>query len=192
MEKPDLENFTLKSLKLPNKGGVEIEYQYELSVRDEIHKVSDKLTSSVEPHPDVSSILRSLKEYYLEITLLKKIYNVVDREEFKANQIQRNMMDNMVEDIKRRVKITKVALSGKDEKSGVIITGVIEAETGQGMALNTHRITFSNETYGFEDELQGKIDDLINECYQYMYENKVAEPDMFEDLTAEDNDSQDQ
>lgn len=185
MNTPERKNFAMSKVKIPNSGGLYVEFKYNQSIRDEYHEIFDKHQSSVEPHPDLAARIRSLKDYFIEVTRLKFMYRVIMREQFKASDEQVKIANAAIDELKRYVKITQISKSGKDDNKGVVITGVIEAETGQGMAYNTHRIKLNDEVYGWEEDLTEIVDDIQDEVYSYIYESKVALPDMFENSLAD-------
>lgn len=185
MEAPNRDYFELKKISLPSSGGVYLEYKYHISQRDEFHEIDDKLQSSVEAHPDLQAKMRSLKDFHMEVGRLKTFYKVINQERFKSSDEQRTIADAALDELKRYIRINKLSISGKDENKGCVITGVVEAETGQGMAFNTHRIQFKGEVYGWEQKLKDIVEDLENEAYEYLFNGKVAEPDMFEESMVE-------
>lgn len=185
MEAPSKESFELQKVSIPNGGGLSVEFKYGKSMRDEYHEFEDKHQSSVEPHPDLVARIRSLKGFYLEVTRMRTIYKVIFQDRFGASKEQQEIAKAALDELQRYVKITKISLSGKEDNSAVIITGVVEAETGQGMAYNTHRVKLNEEVYGWEENLKQIIEEIHDEVYEYIYGGKVLAPDMFDNSLAD-------
>jgi hypothetical protein len=192
METPDLANFNVLKVKLPTGGGLYVKFKYSKTMRNEYHEIEDIQQSSVEPHPDLQQRIRSLKEWYMDVTRLKDLYQVILSERFDATEGQRKIAKSVLDEFKRHLWISQISISGKEENVGVIITGIITGETGQGMALNSHRIKLSDEIFGWEEDLKEVVEEIERECYEYIYNGKVAEPDMFADSLGDVDDSEQQ
>ena len=78
-----------------------------------------------------------------------------------------------------KTTVTGVHLSGQDQNRGVIITGKIQCENGSSNAVNSPRLRFSSEVFGFEEELESEIDHIEDELYLYLHENKKAQLEAF-------------
>mgnify|MGYP000415011411 CR=1 FL=1 len=191
MDTPRKEDFRLSAIEIPKNGGLVVKWKYSKSVRDEIHEVEDSIKTTVEPHPDLKSKVRSLKDYYLEITHLGFLKKVMERDQFKADESQKKLMESGVEELKRLIRISKLSFSGSEDNFGLIITGEVEAWTGQKMAFNTHRVKTEDEIYGFENELADLIEEIRLECYEFIYNGKMAEPDLFQNSVENLNQEED-
>jgi len=188
---PDESQFKLEKVTLPKNGGAKIEFSYQKSVRNETHTIHDKHETTENPHPDLTGIMRKLKDYLVVVHNLHMVEKVVKRKQFDATTAQQKIATGALDEIKQAIRISQCSLHGSSEDRAVIITGVNTSLTGQGMALNTHKIHLENDTYGFESELAEAVDDLISECYEFVFNHKVEEPDLFENSMADESENKD-
>lgn len=184
METPERDNFKVNKLKVPANGGLSVDFKYKVTVSDATHEIQDTHKSSIDAHPDLLGMIRGLKEYYMEAVRIKSLYRVVHEERFGASEVQKKVIDSAYSELKNNIRITQISVSGA-ENTGVVITGVIDAVTGQGMALSTHQIKLDDFIYGWEEDLQETIEAIEAEVYDYMYNRKVAQPDLFQNSLAD-------
>jgi len=76
-------------------------------------------------------------------------------------------------------------VSGEENKRGVVITSTFTVDNNQKVAMNTPRILLSAESRGFEEQLSNLVDDIEAEVYAFVYENKVANPEIFDYVGTE-------
>jgi len=152
MKKPDEWNFKLTKLKQQKNGGLTVEWQQQLSTGDAVTTNKIKQTSNDIPHPDLTNVIKDLHVY--------------------ANEI---LQTDVVLDV------TRVAVSGEDENRGVLITCIMDSKAGLPISLNTHRVKIADEIYGWEAELDEKIDKLNTEAFEYIYNGKQAQLEMFDE-----------
>lgn len=168
------QNFTLKAVKTLKNGGLKLDYQLKDIVGEEVYLDDEIKESSKIPHPDLKTLLKSLKPTVSTIMgyagLLKasegnKVYE-------KAQTAYAELME--------RIEVTGISISGSSENRGFIITSVFTAQSGQRIAINSHRIRFVDVNYGFEAELEGVVTKIEDECYSYLFENKKAQLELFQ------------
>ena len=70
-------------------------------------------------------------------------------------------------------------MSGQDDNVGVVLTGLFTISNNQKTAINTPRMKYNVETFGFEEELENIVCDIENEVYEFMFEGKKAQMDLF-------------
>jgi hypothetical protein len=146
-------NFELKKVKILDNGGTEMISRVTYADQT-VNHADNTVKSTVEPHDDLVTPIRELKKYLQKVVPLSKGF----------------------ED---RIKATGIALSGKDENVGVIITGKYETPSGKVVAINSDRITLEGSAYGFEEEMAVLLDTIADECYLYAYECKQAQLSLF-------------
>jgi hypothetical protein len=147
-------DFELKKIKLLDNGGTEMISRVTFNDQT-VNHADQTVKSTVEPHDDLVTPIRSLKKYLQKVVPLSPGF----------------------ED---RIKATGIALSGKDENVGVIITGKYETPSGKIVAINSDRITLEGSAYGFEEEMSVLLDTIADECYLYAIEGKKAQLSLFE------------
>ena len=181
MRVPSEEAFTLSKVKVISGGGLDVHYEVEEICGAEVYRENYHLASSKEIHPDLQKKLDNLKPILARIFHLSFFKTLMDVPEFKATAKQKDLAKKEFENILKKIRVTGVSLSGKDENVGVVITGVFEADTKQVMAINTHRIKFATETYGFEEELEKNVGELEKEVYAFLFKNKKAQLELFDE-----------
>lgn len=187
MRVPSEEAFTLSKVKVISGGGLDVHYEVEEICGAEVYRENYHLASSKEIHPDLQKKLDNLKPILARVFHLSFFKTLMDMPEFKATAKQKDLANKEFENILKKIRVTGVSLSGKDDNVGVVITGVFEADTKQVIAINTHRIKFVSDTYGFELELEKNVGELEKEVYAFLFKNKKAQLELFpENLEDED------
>lgn len=72
------------------------------------------------------------------------------------------------------VEVTGFSSFGDEGTSGCVVTGKLTVNE-RVMAINTPKILFSGDTFGFEETLDRDIDNAINEVRLYLFEGKAGE-----------------
>jgi hypothetical protein len=147
-------DFELKKIELLDNGGTKMISRVTFNDQT-VNHADPNVKNTTEPHDDLVLPIRSLKKYLQKVVLLSPGF----------------------ED---RIKATGIALSGKDESVGVIITGKYETPSGKIVAINSDRIALEGTAYGFEEEMSVILDTIADECYLYTYERKQAIVSLFE------------
>ncbi len=172
-------NFSLEKLKRVNGGGLYIEYESKVSEGNETFYINDKKTSPVEPDDDLLNKVRVLKTYLLEIYGFENVKKIVNDKGFKATEPQKKAAEKGYLSISNDVEITGFSVHGKEGNKNIIINGKLTIQKLGVVALNTPRIKFSSNIYGWEDKLEELIDSIKTETYLYLFESKRAQLTMF-------------
>jgi hypothetical protein len=180
MKNPKKEQFELKKIKLTNGGGLTIAFNLTETVGEEIYRSSQDVKSSKEPHPDLRAMLGKMRPMVGQILHHNTTKSVVNEDRFHGDKAQLKMAEKAVEVLNSKIEVTGVSISGEGDKRGCVITSVYTVDNGQKIALNTPRIILTAETRGFEEELEKLVNDLENEAYEFVYNAKIANPEMFE------------
>jgi hypothetical protein len=193
---PSKKAFTLSKAKLASGGGLDV--HYEVSEQDGnanyLNKHHDECAQDVQ---------KELRELFQELRpIVGRIFNItsfktlMETDEFKATEGQKALGDDFAQECLNKIEVRGISLSGKDDKVGVVITSVYEVANGQKVAINTPRIRFDSETWGFEEELENIVYEIENEVYEFLFMGKKAELSLFGedqgegeqgDQTEEDN-----
>lgn len=186
MNKP--KNFTLGKVKIVKNGGLETMHRDTHTEKGITNTVDVIIKNTVNPHPDLINLVNDLKPYLAKcyqmdafVTLAKS--KGVDAKHKKAFKEVLELIENVHKINMDKIAITGVAISGvieddKDKRS-VIITGTMMQENGSKTALNSPRIKLNTDQFKFESDVQEIINDLSTEVFQYLYEGKAAQLDLF-------------
>lgn len=180
MKKPVIERFFLNKVKLiSGNGGIEANFETEDVVGSEIYHDSGHEKSTKIPHPDLLKIFEQLKPMVARIYHFTFIREIIMAEDFKAKPEQARIAERALQEILGKINVIGISLSGSDDKAGVILTASFTADNNMKMAINTHRIKFTDTKYGFEEDLGELIKKLKEEVYNYIFEGKKAQLEIF-------------
>ena len=107
--------------------------------------------------------------------------SLLETPDFKATKKQQELAENAFSEVLAKLDVTGVSLSGKDDNVGVVLTGTFTADSNQKMAINSHRMKFKDERYGFEEEMETIIGDIEREVYAFLFKNKRAQLELFDE-----------
>ena len=99
--------------------------------------------------------------------------------DFKATQKQTEIAAAFAEECLGNIEVRGVSLSGQDDNVGVVLTGLFTVSNNQKTVINTPRMKFNVETFGFEEELDYIVCDIENEVYEFLFEGKKAQMELF-------------
>lgn len=172
-------NFSLQKLKRLNGGGIHIEFETKRVEESETFYDNEKLDSSREPHEDYLAKIRSLKPYLCEILGFTDVRTIVSHEDFKATDKQIKAAETGYQNKVANIEITGFSIHGKEGNQNVIINGKMTINKLGVIALNTPRIKFSNNIYGWEEDLKELAEQIEHESYLYLFEGKREQLKMF-------------
>lgn len=175
----NIEQFKLSKIKKIKNGGMEIDWEMRRSTDNENYEIPSNIKNPVIPHPDLVSLFDKLKPFVARIYNWTLVREIVKNREFKATPDQSKLLENYVQEMIGKITISGISVSGEDQHAGVIITAVFEHEVNSKSAINGHRIRFSSNVYGFEDEIREICESIERESFEYLYEDKKAQLDVF-------------
>lgn len=179
MKDPNRKSFLLRKVKRLKSGGLQVDFTVRETAGGETYEREETHKNARDPHPDLLGRLDDF-DVMLAVTLrFKELLTVVRSDEFKATKDQNKKAEKAYDWIIQHIDVNGLALSGQDDNRGVIIMGTLKTEAGPNVALNSPRLKFNATTYGFEEALEDRIDQLEEEVYQYIYKGKAAQLDMF-------------
>lgn len=178
--KPKKESFKLSKVKLVKDGGLDCHFEVEEVLGQEVYTEKYHTESSKDLHPDLASCFNGLKPILARIYHLSFFRDMMQNKDFKATAAQSKYAEKLYQEILAKIAVTGIALSGQDQNEGVIITGTFTADTNQKMAINSHRIRFTDTKYGFEGDLELTVDEIKEEVYSFLFENKRAQLSLFD------------
>jgi hypothetical protein len=175
------DSFNLQKVKLLKGGGVESTTKIIAQIDGSTMEIERNQKTPVVPHPDLENAIRSLKEKLLISTNFLTMRTIVNSFEFKPRKDQREAVDKAIDILMNKTTVTGIHVSGQDQNRGVIISGKMQCENGSNSAVNSPRMRFTSEVFGFEEELEGEIDHIEDELYLYLHENKKAQLEVFQE-----------
>jgi hypothetical protein len=173
------ESFKMKKIKLLKGGGIYYEAVITINTDGSIYEVKRKDDVPVIASDDLLNLVRDLKEKLLSSCRYMGIQTLVNSFEFKPRKDQREAVEKLLDILKSKTNVTGVHVSGQDQNEGIIISGKIEAENSSKVAINSPRMRFSSQVYGWEEEMEDQVKLIEDELYLYLYENKKAQLDAF-------------
>lgn len=161
-------NFSLKTVKRADNGGLIIKCHTSLEEDERTVNEKDDKESDRVPHPYLLKILDGIGWVVADVFGLKELASAAKVEEWNGN-----------------VKVNAVHLSGDEDNPGCIISTTLTTRKGHKVAVNTPRLGLKNDTYGFEVTLEEAVNDLKEEVLAYLYEGKGSTIDMFNQPSEE-------
>lgn len=175
--------FELQKIKvLKNASGVEIEFN--IKREDAGATVTDRYSKETTtfPHPDLLQAIESLKDLLIKAVGKETIHterviaglkNLFKKE---ADYLElEKAIDDHIRGEKTKITVTGIAVSGFDSNRGAIITGTYLCKNGSKIALNSPRVRYEGELFGFEGELNEICQRIETEAYLYTFESKEAQ-----------------
>lgn len=181
MKTPSEKAFALSKVKVISGGGLDVHFEVEETCGAEIYRENYHLSSTKEIHPDLKKLFDRLKPIMARVYHLSFFRSLMETPEFKATKKQQELAEEAFKEVLAKLDVTGISLSGKDSNVGVVLTGVFTADSNQKMAINSHRMKFSDSRYGFEEEMESIIGDIESEVYAFLFKNKRAQLELFDE-----------
>ena len=174
------ELFSLRKIKLTNKGGVEIDFAIENRADGQLLTDTYSFTSDSAPHPDLIDAVKELKPH------LAQCYGVVSYKDFELIKSLTDKEKKSLKDLKKVItamankgmeviNMTGCSIHGDDDSRAVIINGTRTQANNSKTAINSPRIALKNNTFGFEESVKKIIEKINDEARDYMFNNKRAQ-----------------
>lgn len=180
MRTPSESAFALSKVKIIPSGGLDLHFEVEEACGAEVYTENYHLVSTKGIHPDLQNLFDKLKPIMARVYHLTFFRTLMDVPDFKATKKQKELAEKAYEEIESKLKITGLSLSGKDDNVGVVLTATFTADSNQKMAINSHRMRFADERYGFEEEMERIIGEIESEVYQFLFKGKKCQMELFE------------
>lgn len=181
MKTPSEKAFALSKVKVISGGGLDVHFEVEETCGAEIYRENYHLSSTKEIHPDLKKLFDRLKPIMARVYHLSFSRSLMETPEFKATKKQQELAEEAFTEVLAKLDVTGISLSGKDNNVGVVLTGVFTADSNQKMAINSHRMNFSDTRYGFEEEMESIIGDIESEVYAFLFKNKRMQLELFDE-----------
>lgn len=176
---PTKEKFSLSKVKLLKDGGIDVHYEVTEVVENESYTNKYHVLSAKDIHPDLRNCFDRLRPIMGRIFNITSFLSLMDTPDMKANQKQKDAARNFADEMLKNIEVRGVSLSGQDDNVGVVLTGLFTVSTNQKTAINSPRLKFNIETFGFEEELENIVCDIENEVYAFLFKGKKAQLELF-------------
>lgn len=180
MKTPSENAFALSKVKVISGGGLDVHFEVEEACGAEVYRENYHLSSSKEIHPDLKKLFDQLKPIMARVYHLSFFRSLIETPDFKATKKQQELAEEAFKAVLVKLDVTGISLSGKDDNVGVVLTGTFTADSNQKMAINSHRMKFKDERYGFEEEMERIIGEIESEVYAFLFKGKKAQLELFD------------
>jgi hypothetical protein len=177
MVKPQFKDFHFKSIKTLNSGGAYIEFEYYFPVSNDGQTDEFKMKRTLNVHEDMMRLFKSLKPMVLRTEEIDFRLMVTTAEQAGINNLDTlsKIAEGMTVQAMSKIEITGISISGQDEARKCVIKYKKIDGSKKISGRCTTAIQLSASTYGFEEDLIEKVDEIIEETYKYIYENKHSD-----------------
>lgn len=176
---PTKEKFSLSKVKLLKDGGLDVHYEVTEVVGNESYTNKYHVLSAKDIHPDLCHLFNDLRPIMGRVFNITSFKTMIATPEFKATKKQTDIAAAFAEECLDNIEVRGVSLSGQDDNVGVVLTGLFTISNNQKTAINTPRMKYNVETFGFEEELENIVCDIENEVYAFLFEGKKAQLELF-------------
>lgn len=176
---PTKEKFSLSKVKLLKDGGLDVHFEVTEVVGNESYTNKYHVLSAKDIHPDLRKLFKDLCPIMGRVFNITSFKSVIATPDFKATKKQIEIADSFANECLGNIEVRGVSLSGQDDNVGVVLTGLFTVSNNQKTAINTPRMKYAVETFGFEEELENIVCDIENEVYEFLFNGKRAQMDLF-------------
>lgn len=177
---PSEKSFSLTKVKLLKEGGLDVHYEVVEVVGMSSYNNKYHVESAKDIHPDLARCFTQLVPIMGRIFNITSFLSMIETPDFKATKEQKNIARDFAEEALQNIEIRGVSLSGKDDNVGVVITGLFTVANGYKTAINSPRIKFNADSFGFEEELENIISEIEQETYLFLFKGKKAQLELFD------------
>lgn len=176
---PTKEKFALSKVKLLKDGGLDVHYEVTEVVGNESYTNKYHVSSAKDIHPDLRELFNDLRPIMGRIFNITSYKSMIATPAFKATKKQLEIVDLFADECLKNIEVRGVSLSGQDDNVGVVLTGLFTVSNNQKTAINSPRLKFNTETFGFEQELEFIVNSIEYEVYGFLFEGKKAQLELF-------------
>lgn len=176
---PSEEKFALSKVKLLKDGGLDVHYEVTEVVGNESYTNKYHVLSAKDIHPDLRDCFDRLRPIMGRIFNITSFLSMVETSDFKATKKQSELSRDFADEMLKNIEVRGVSFSGQDDNVGVVLTGLFTVSNNQKTAINSPRLKFNTETFGFEEELEAIVADIENEVYAFLFKGKKAQLELF-------------
>lgn len=163
--KPNFENFQLQKVKLLKNGGLSVHYDVVELIDGATFVNRYTVDNNIDVHDDLKHLFSTLRVYVAQAIGMDEIFK--DQETSKMQE----HLD--------KIKVTDVAISGKGDNVGVVISSILSTLGNLATKITTPRLKLKGEITGEDPMLAGLVTILQQEVYAYLFEGKKAKMELF-------------
>lgn len=176
---PSERAFTLSKVKTLKDGGLDVHYEVTETIGYESYTNKYHVESAKDIHPDLRDCFGRLRPIMGRIFNITSFLSMVETSDFKATKKQSELSRDFADEMLKNIEVRGVSFFGQDDNVGVVLTGLFTVSNNQKMAINSPRLKFNTETFGFEEELEAIVADIENEVYAFLFKGKKAQLELF-------------
>lgn len=176
---PTKEKFSLSKVKLLKDGGLDVHYEVTETIGNESYTNKYHVESAKDIHPDLRDCFDRLRPIMGRIFNITSFLSMVETSDFKATKKQSELSRDFADEMLKNIEVRGVSFSGQDDNVGVVLTGLFTVSNNQKTTINSPRLKFNTETFGFEEELEAIVADIENEVYAFLFKGKKAQLELF-------------
>lgn len=177
---PKENQFALSKVKLLKDGGIDVHYEVTEVIATESYTNQYHVTSAKDIHPDFQSLFDDLAPIMGRVFNITSFLSMVETPEFKATKTQKQTAEEFADECLKNIEVRGVSLSGKGDNIGVVLTGLFTTANGQKTAINSPRMKYNTESFGFEEELERIVNEIEHEVYAFLFKGKKAQLELFD------------
>lgn len=183
-KRPTEKQFSLDKVKLIKGGGLDVHYTVSIALGEEVYNDKYHIESAKDIHPDLRKLFESLDVIVARTFGLTSFLSCVESPDFKATAKQKQDARDFALKLLDRIEIKGITFNGQDDNVSVIITSMLGAagdDRGDKIAsvINTPKLRYSTEKYGFESELEEIAGSIEREVYEYIFNGKKTQQELF-------------
>lgn len=176
---PSEDKFALSKVKMLKDGGLDVHYEVTEVVGEESYTNKYHVESAKDIHPDLRVLFDRLKPIMGRIFNITSFLSMMETAEFKATKKQQDTAREFADEMLDNIEVRGVSLSGMGDNVGVVMTGLLSVANFQTVVINSPRLKFNKEVFGFEEELESIVTDIEREVYAFLFKGKKAQMELF-------------
>lgn len=176
---PSEKAFALSKVKTLKDGGLDVHYEVTETIGNESYTNKYHVESAKDIHPDLWDCFDRLRPIMGRIFNITSFLSMVETSDFKATKKQSELSRDFADEMLKNIEVRGVSFSGQDDNVGVVLTGLFTVSNNQKTAINSPRLKFNTETFGFEEELEEIAADIETEVYAFLFKGKKAQLELF-------------
>lgn len=176
---PSEKAFALSKVKTLKDGGLDVHYEVTETIGNESYTNKYHVESAKDIHPDLRDCFDRLRPIMGRIFNITSFLSMVETSDFKATKKQSELSRDFADEMLKNIEVRGVSFSGQDDNVGAVLTGLFTVSNNQKTAINSPRLNFNTETFGFEEELEEIAADIETEVYAFLFKGKKAQLELF-------------
>lgn len=176
---PSEKAFALSKVKTLKDGGLDVHYEVTETIGNESYTNKYHVESAKDIHPDLRDCFDRLRPIVGRIFNITSFLSMVETSDFEATKKQSKLSRDFADEMLKNIEVRGVSFSGQDDNVGVVLTGLFTVSNNQKTVINSPRLKFNTETFGFEEELEAIVADIENEVYAFLFKGKKAQLELF-------------